>query len=105
MAALPALTSVTDLALPPLNEWHDAVRSHLTENGAVMFADELVAALWTAKETGDLREVQDVVEAWYATLAFIHKHGAPPESFERLIAARAGERPLTFAQVKAKLGL
>lgn len=105
MATLPAVRSPADLALPPLEEWHTAVANSLTDAGAARFADELVEALWAAKKSGDLRPVQQVVEGWYGTLAFLGANAGQPDAFEQLVELSASEEPLTFSEVKAKLGI
>lgn len=107
MTTLPAVRSVADLDLPPLEDWYaavEAVAGSLTEGDAVAFANEVFEALWTAKSTGDLRALQQVVGAWYATFAFIRQSGGL-EGIARLRDESRREHPMTFDEVKARLGI
>lgn len=57
-----------DLDLPP--EAHEVFK-RVTAIGAENFSREIVDALLKAQRKGNLRYVQDVVEAWYRTLVLI----------------------------------
>lgn len=54
-----------DLRLPPEAE---KVFESLTEQGAEIFAREIIKALVQAEAGGNLQPVRDTVEAWYRTL-------------------------------------
>lgn len=54
----------------PSREKIEEIRPFLTPEGRVRFLDEILDALVSAKETGDLAHVNHVVEAWYRTLLF-----------------------------------
>lgn len=101
----PAAVSVADLELPP-REQIASVLADLCPDCAQDFLRELMDALWRSKERSkehpDLRPVQEVVEAWYASLVFLKAYD--PAHQHALLRRRAGEKPMSFEEVQATLG-
>jgi len=101
MSALPApVLEPANLDLP-LPAQLEAVRPALSENGAKLFLEQLLDAIAQAKETNDLRPVQEVIEAWYRSLLFVQAPGHE----EAMNAAPDEGKGLTHDEVKARLGI
>jgi hypothetical protein len=101
LSSLPAVTLET-IELPS-REQLEAVQASLNPEGAQEFAEEFFEALWLSKERGDLRPVQDVIDAWYGSLLLVKKY-PEPRDLEAVLAARKRETPMTYDEVKASLG-
>jgi hypothetical protein len=63
-----------DLELPDA-ERISAVEAALTEEGSRAFLLELLRSLTQAQAMGNMRPIQDTIDAWYRTLVFI-RNGA-----------------------------
>jgi len=69
----------------------EEIARSLTEEGIHNFLTEIVGALARARNEGDLRPVNLVIEAWYRTLLFVQTPGfiqdvqSSPEKVEGLV--------------------
>jgi hypothetical protein len=70
MSSMPAqkITHPAELRLPAHMERVSEVFASLTPDGRTQFISEFVEALFEARQTDNLRPLQDVVEGWYRTL-------------------------------------
>jgi hypothetical protein len=70
MSSRPAqkITHPAELRLPARPERVSEVFASLGPDGKTQFISELVEALFEARQTDNLRPLQDVVEGWYRTL-------------------------------------
>jgi hypothetical protein len=80
------------------------VFASLTPDGQTQFISEFVEALFEARQTDNLRPLQDVVEAWYRTLVASRS----PE-YEAAVAWAAEDEPaakdlLDLQQLRERLG-
>jgi hypothetical protein len=64
----PKITHPAELRLPARLERVSEVFASLAPDGKAKFIEEFVEALFEARQTDNLRPLQDVVEGWYRTL-------------------------------------
>jgi len=99
MGAMPAerITHAAELDLPP--EVAD-VFAELTPAGRQQFTSEIMQAFVAARNTDDLRPLQDVIQAWYRTLLARRS----PDYEAALEWAASGEEgaPLDVEAVRAR---
>jgi hypothetical protein len=76
-----------DIDLPADEQKIDEVFSGLNSDGARAFVNEIIEAVQQAHDLGDLRPVQNVIEAWYRSLLFARD----PDFPSALEAARDAE--------------
>jgi len=86
----------------PTPEQVEAVKASLNAEGAEAFAEEFFQAMWLSKERGDLRPVQDVIDAWYGSLLLVQKY-PKPRDLDAVLRARRNETPMTYDEVTAAL--
>lgn len=82
------------------------VVAHLKPEGIQLFVREIVAAVYVSQQTGDLRPLQDVIEAWYRSLRFIRDPGFLKAAAAQEARAESGDhRIFELEEIGDRLGL